>query len=226
MIQLSDLLPDDIDQLSEDVQYTISSGKEFRELEAGKTESYRKDGGIFKFKHQDFFMRLMVNFDTQLVIDDPGTGKTCLAASITEYLYEQSQRMWRNELPYDEKNAHFKKVVFLAKSTTLKDEFKNQLMTKCTDRFNPNQVSKNYTSKKNFNHWYEMDTYIKYAQRSREFTDQEIIEYYSNTAFIVDEVHNLIIDENVKSYENKEEIKRRQVEVYKNYTLIRYSYGQ
>lgn len=224
MIQLSDLLADDIDQFSEDVQYIISSSKEFRELEAGKTESYRKDGNVFKFKHQDFFMRLMVDFSTQLVIDDPGTGKTCLAASITEYLYEQSQRMWRNETPYDEKNSHFKKVIFLARSDVLKNEFKKQLITKCTDRFNLyNQNTsriKGYTSRKNFNHWYEMDTYIKFAQNAANLSIEKIIEYYSDCVFIVDEAHNLIIDDNEKSYISKEEVAKRQIEVYKSLQRI------
>lgn len=215
MMQLSDLLPDRLDQFDPNIQYKISSGKEFRELESKEYETYKKTGNIIRFSHQERFMRLMMDFETQLVIDEPGTGKTCLAASITEYLYEQSQRMWRNELPYDEKNCNFKKVIFLAKSDTLTKEFKNQIILKCTDRFKSENKAKSLNTKKNFRHWYETNTYIKFALGSEILTDEKIVEYYSDCVFIGDEIHNVIIEDNANANSaDRDEDLKRQIRVY------------
>ena len=192
LTQLSDLLEENIDQNDPNIQYVITSMLEFRELEAEERENPPEK--FKKFKHQEFFCRLMAQMDTQLVIDDPGTGKSCLASSICEYLYNQKMKMLADDRPYDEKNAYYKYVFFICSSKTLQDEFRRQVMNKCTDRFLSDDEDKRIYAYKLFSQWYKLETYLKFAKKVNEMSDDKIINLLSDCVFIVEEAHNVILN--------------------------------
>lgn len=193
LIQLDDLLEDRINQDDPNIQYIITSSLEFRELAAEEREN--PPPRFKRFKHQEFFCRLMAQIDTQLVIDDPGTGKSCLASSICEYLYTQKMKMLNDDRPYDEKNAHFKHIHFICGSSTLQDEFRRQVMKTCTDRFiDENDSEKRVKQLKEFSRWYKLETYLKFAKKISELSDESILEIYSDCVFIIEEAHNVILN--------------------------------
>lgn len=204
-IQLVDLLPDIIDQNDPMSQYIISSHKEFRILEGLPYEENPIKGDLFR--HQEFFKRIMKDFRNQFVIDDPGTGKSCLVNALADYLFEESEKRKKGEFEYDERNAFFNEVIYIGKSDTLLNEFQRQVIERCSLKYERlvkldpkfeyrTEKGKKQVTEKIFTDWFSLLTYGKFSKIVENLTDEEIEQSFSNKLFIVDEAHNLIIEPN------------------------------
>lgn len=93
-LQLSDLVSFYPERNDENIQAIISAKKEFSELASLKNESV---GGIQTelYNHQKFFGRFMRFYDKGLVIDKPGTGKTCKVVTPMEW-FQRNRGIIRN----------------------------------------------------------------------------------------------------------------------------------
>jgi hypothetical protein len=206
-IELADMLESYPASLTPNFQTLISAKKEFRELASDPVERLPPGRGQY-FKHQRFTGRFLRAYDDLLVIDETGTGKSCSILNFTEYTRRELEKAKTNPAKADEKAAHFKRVIILVKGPTQKNEFKNQLVCRCSDghyesgivkRADKEKVQKTNVSIEIKKAGYTVTTYTSFAHRIEEEYPTEadnarLAEDYSDTIFWIDEAHNLLID--------------------------------
>ena len=187
-IQLDDLVYTYPSVKDEFFQTKISAKKEFRELAATAVEKVPKRGELFK--QQSFLKRFMRQYDKSFIMWKTGTGKTCGVLSVTED--------YKNM-----KNSPIKHAYILVKGPSLINEFKYQLVCKCTDgvyetdlvKNAPNKISRKRNITNELKKFYTITTYSKFAKKiAKEKSDLSLIKKYSGSIFIIDEVHNLRIE--------------------------------
>lgn len=191
-IQMEEFLVDYPSVDLPDIQNRLTFKKEFIELASSKVEAFPESGGLFK--SQELFLRIMTAYDRVLNIAETGTGKTCSVVSVAEY--------------YDAHREHIKHVYVLQKPSTIQD-FKNQILCKCTGTKYQTDIVKNAnrdsTRKSNVTReigkWYTILSYQDFATRIKNshYSDPEIIDKYSGCIFVVDEAHNLRNSDDKKS---------------------------
>lgn len=193
-IQLEDMVFSYPDSKTRGIQTLISAKEEFRQVGSDITESVPKRGQLFK--HQTFLLRYMRQYDDQLIIWRTGTGKSCGVISVTEYYKNLigSLEIMRKDAksPYDH-------AYVLVKGKGLVQEFKNQLVCKCTDGdyITPQILESKTESARKGNitrsvgRYYSIMTYGSLASELVKLTDDQMKQRFSNCIFIVDEVHNL-----------------------------------
>lgn len=203
-LELEDLVYSYPRQNKEGFQTIISSKEEFRETASATTESVPRRGELFK--HQKYLLRLMRQYDNQLVIWRTGTGKSCGVIAVSEYYkavasaLEDFKEQMGEAIPY----TH---TYVLVKGPPLIDEFKFQLICKCTDgEYITDLVKNSTTSKQRKNNitraigkFYSVMTYGMFARDLVKLTDDQVKQIYEHSIFIVDEVHNLKLDEGGKT---------------------------
>lgn len=169
-------------------QTAITRKKEFRDVAATVREPVPVRGQLFK--QQKFLRRFMTQYDKSFVIWETGTGKTCGVLGVTEYF---------KNIP----NSNIRHVYILVKGPSLVNEFKHQLICKCTageyetDAIQnaPNEMSRKRNITLEIKKFYTITTYGKFAKEVGAMkSDQMLIDKYSGCIFIIDEVHNLRID--------------------------------
>lgn len=167
-----------------DIQDRITAKKEFLELAADVQEPVPLSGQ--SYKSQRLFLRHMIAYDRILNFPETGTGKTCSVVAVAEY--------------YERNREHIKHVYILQKPSTIQD-FRNQILCKCTGTKYQTDIVKNAlsdsTRKSNvtreLNKWYTIYSYHDFSTEiiNGSYTDEQIIEKYSGCIFVVDEAHNL-----------------------------------
>ena len=155
--------------------------KEFYENKLESMESIPEKKGS-KLKHQELIARFLspyTNYNELLLLHEMGTGKSCSAISIAEMTKEV---------------GNFKGVLYLAKGDTLIENFKNELVYKCTDgRYIPQQDDELDDEKKPKIKlpFYKFDTFEIFAKNNIINKSEKEISKYNNYVIILDEVHNL-----------------------------------
>ena len=109
-------------------QTLITSKEEFRETSSGVSEPVPRRGELFK--HQKYLQRLMRQYDNQLVVWRTGTGKSCGVISVSEYYKCVAGAL---EDMRNDSTVPYKHAYVLVKGPSLVEEFKYQLVCKCTD---------------------------------------------------------------------------------------------
>jgi superfamily II DNA or RNA helicase len=173
------------------IQNIYTEKKEFEELHSDLNEKIPTRGSLYK--SQKLFLRTLIAFDRILNISNTGTGKTCSVVAVAEY--------------YKRNKASINRVYVLQKRSTIQD-FKYQLVYKCTCgeydtesiRNIKHETAKKINISKEINKWYTIETYNSFAHKiiKEKYTDEDIINYYSGSLFIVDEAHNLRNDKEDK----------------------------
>lgn len=114
-----------------------------------------------------------------------GTGKTCTAIAAIE------------QLRY-EKNKHINGAIICAKGTGLLNNFSQELLFSCTDgRYIPDNYDKLsdleriHRTRKITSEFYRFNTFETFAKEIAKIPDEALVQRYSNTIFVIDEVHNL-----------------------------------
>ena len=207
-IQLSDLLESYPPNTTPEFQTMIASKKEFSELASGLSETLPSGRGKY-FKHQTFTHRFMRAYDSLLVLSETGTGKSCEVLGFTEYTRKELEKSRKTPADADISSAHFKKVVIMVKGDTQRSELRSQLVCKCSDghyesesvrEASSRKVQKSNISREISKAGYEITTYTTFAHHiARKYpkTDQgtaDLIKTYSDTIFVIDEAHNLLVD--------------------------------
>ena len=166
----------------EDIQWDISTRKEFNDLQGRPRESVPEKGSYYN--HQNLILRYMRRYDKIFSIHETGTGKTGSMINVAEY--------FRKNEP-----EKVKKVYVLQPGPNTVDDFKDQIIKLSDDKCYTNKKiedSENDLILKNnltrlINKNYEVTTYQKFLKESVDV--QEMEEYYSDCIFFLDEAHKL-----------------------------------
>ena len=180
--------------------FDIYRKKEFYNERLSRTEPVPKIPGQ-QLKNQKIMARYISSrtpYDKILVVNEMGTGKTCLTTGIIEQI--------KNE------NSAFQKALILARGDAIINNFKNEIVFKCT----PGQyIPDNYDSltalerthriNKSLEQFYEFRTFVTFAKFVEKSSRESLKDSYDNSIIVIDEVHNLRLQE-----------KEEGVNVYKN----------
>lgn len=165
--------------------------KEFYDEKLDKTEDFPEEiGGLLK--HQKIIARFFsshTDYDQLLLVHEMGTGKSCSAIGAIEEV---------------KKSGGFRKALYLAKGESLINNFMNELIFKCTDgRYIPEnydnltKLEQTHRKKKMVKDYYNFNTFETFAKYIKNTRESEIRKEYNNTIIIIDEVHNLRIQEKI-----------------------------
>lgn len=205
-MEVKDFLPKypDIEKSSYDVldpyginfYEAIYRKKEFYENRLQRAEEFPKEKGVLT-KHQKTFSRYMSShtpYDKVLVVHAMGTGKTCSAIGAIELI--------RSE------NSTIDGAIILAKGKTVLRNFTDELVFKCTGGKYVPENYKNLTENeqvrrinKKIRSFYSFNTFGVFAKKLKNKSDGDITEEYSNKIIVIDEVHNLRIQDKEDSIE-------------------------
>lgn len=205
-IQLDDFVYSYPDVDDPRFQTLISAKEEFRELSTLPREPTPKRGEFFK--HQKMIHRYMLMYDKLLLTHRTGTGKSCAIGGTSEFFKEAlihatADIFSRYILP---QRTSIKKAVILVRGKVLIEEFKREIICKCSQpgvydteaiRKAENVTALRGAVTREINKFYEITTYGAFAKKIYQsgFTDDEALKReYSGTLFIIDEVHNIIVD--------------------------------
>ena len=196
-IELEDLVFTYPNQRQKGFQTLISAKEEFRETASAVTESVPRRGELFK--HQKYLLRLMRQYDNQLIVWRTGTGKSCGVISVTEYYKSIAGAL---ENIRNDSVSPYKHAYVLVKGPSLVEEFKFQLVCKCTDGVYITEQVKSSRSEKQrkgnvsraIKSFYTVTTYGMFARDIINLTDKQLRQEYDHSIFIIDEVHNLKSD--------------------------------
>jgi len=182
--------------------------KEFNDYRLEKTEKPPENPGEY-MNHQIIMERFLSShtpYNGMLVMHEPGTGKTCLSVAVIEKI----------RLEY----SAFKGALILMKGKNLIQNYKKELVEKCTDgrykiedeedqdeedirmvgyddygSLTANKVKRRINKK--LENFYDFNTFEVFSTMLSKTSDVEISRQYSNRIIIIDEAHHLrILNEN------------------------------
>lgn len=172
---------------------SIYRKKEFYDNKLSAVEEYPMSVGSL-MNHQKLLARFFSSntlYDVLLVVHEMGTGKTCSAVGAIEHI--------RSEV------GGFSGALYLAKGDALINNFINELIFKCTDgRYIPENydeltdLEKTIRKKKAIKDYYSLNTFETFAKDIKNMGDIEIQKKYNNKIIVIDEVHNLRIQDKEK----------------------------
>lgn len=218
-IQLEDLLESYPSIHTPGFQTIITAKKEFSELASDPTERLPPGRGNF-FKHQRLTHRYLRAYDDLILLDETGTGKSCSILGFTEYVRQEFEKAKVDPTQADERVAHYKRVVVLVRGGTQKNEWRNQLVCRCSDghyetgivkRAKTEQVQKTNLTHEIKKAGYIVTTYTSFARRiaaqyPTAADNERLAEDFADTIFWIDEAHNLLIDPSVTTtYREKQQ---------------------
>lgn len=165
--------------------------KEFYDEKLDRIEEFPEEvGGLLK--HQKIISRFFssrTDYNELLLVHEMGTGKSCSAIGAIEEI---------------KNSGGFRKALYLAKGEALINNFINELIFKCTDgRYIPEnydnltKLEQTHRKKKMIKDYYTFNTFETFAKYIKNTRDSKIHNDYDNTIIIIDEVHNLRIQEKV-----------------------------
>ena len=174
----------------DDFYQSIYKKKEFYDERLSSTEDFPETVGAL-MKHQKIIARFFSShtlYDQLLLLHEMGSGKTCVAIGAVEQI--------KNE------NNSFTGAMIFAKGEGILNNFKNELVFKCTDgKYIPEDYEhltegeKITRINKNIKTYYTLYTFETFAKDLSKYSDDIIIERYSNKVIVIDEVHNLRIQD-------------------------------
>ena len=147
------------------------------------------------WKHQKVMSRFLspnTPYKSLLLVHEVGTGKTCAAFAIAEANKET-----------------MRKTIFLSPSQDLNRQQKNVLVERCFPEEYPMQklsVSSGKNLRKSQLPYYTFTTPQSLGNMVKNISEEQIQKQYSNTVFIIDEVHKIKPHENLSR--KKEELEK------------------
>lgn len=234
-IQLSDMFESYEQQSTPGFQSYITRKQEFAELASYPNEVLPKSEAFVPFLHQKFTHRILRAYPGLFIISETGSGKSCEVLGFTEFALDQLKKAKLNVGVVDDKVSHFRKVVVLVKNKTLKNDFRNQVICKCSDGHYitenllkaKGQGRKGIITKVLIEAGYVLRTYGKFAKDIRERQakgDYSYITEFSDTIFWIDEAHNLTSTDptsNEESSKEKDETYRTLMDLFMNTARIK-----
>jgi superfamily II DNA or RNA helicase len=197
---ITDFLPiyPEIDEA--DFSFDIYRKKEFYNERLKQSEIVPKVPGQL-LQNQKIMTRYMSSrtpYDKMLIVNEMGTGKTCLTTGIIEQIKRE--------------NNGFKKAVILARGEGIINNFKNEIVFKCTkgqyipeNYDNITALEATHRINKSLDEFYEFKTFVTFAKMVEKTNVKLLKESYNNSIIVIDEVHNLRIqdkEEGINVYRN------------------------
>ncbi len=189
------------DQNDDNIQSILNSMEEFNELRTDPLPARPPPGGLFKYQLQG--LRFMAQYDRMLGILGAGTGKTCygigaaenfradMAASVATYITDYIKPTKTN----------IKTVYIITMSPTLVREIERQIICSCTaGKYYTEKIKKAETAKQQrraaraeIKNYYSIHSIGKFSRDLVNYKgdEQKLIEKYSDSLFIFDEVHSI-----------------------------------
>lgn len=167
----------------------INDKNEF-DIKYNKVEKIPEKGQLYN--HQEFGKLYMKNNDRVLVISKPGSGKSCTAIGVSEYFSD----IYFNDV----KLARIKNCVILTRGKTLAKNFENEILNVCTKKGkytldeNITGQSRKVRKARLLSKFYTFKNFQSFANELNDMSDKDILEAYSKTLFIVDEVQNIPLE--------------------------------
>lgn len=164
----------------------IYSKKEFNENSLQKVEAFPKEKGA-QTKYQRTIARYLSSYTPYknlLLVHAPGLGKTCSAIGAIEKIIKEERNVYSG-------------AIVMAKGRSLLENFKNELVWKCTDgKYIPDDYKvltsgQRIARIKQKTSFYKFKTYVTFANSIKNLSNSDISENYSNKIIVVDEVHNI-----------------------------------
>lgn len=228
-MELSDFFYSYPDISDNNFQKIINRKVEFIETGAILDEKIDKVPGVTRLlRHQRLMMRLISQFDELLFFHGTGSGKTCASVVSTEGFFIQNLPRTLNHYInsyVENKHSHIKKIHVLVKGDSLKTEFIKQVVKDCTDgRYITDEVKKAKTpqeflnaAKSAISKFFIVETYGSFINSVYPFDPEDgedeseivlrnIENVVNNSAIIIDEVHNLRMEDSGKEYHELESI--------------------
>lgn len=175
---------------SKDFYEVIYKKKEFYDEKLEIVETFPTEVGTL-LKHQKIISRFFsskTSYNSLLLFHVMGTGKTCSTIGAIENIRK-------------EKN-NFKGAYVFARGGGLLNNFVNELLFKCTDgRYIPEnfenltELEKSHRIKKSVEKYYKLNTFETFAKKISKMSNTNIKEQFSNHIIVIDEVHNLRIQD-------------------------------
>lgn len=127
------------------------------------------------------------------------SGKSCTATAMIEQIKSEGT---------------MKGALYLAKGEALLNNFRDQVILQCTDgRYIPEgydkltKLEQSHRKNKSIQDFYTLNTFEKFAKKVSKLSDSSIQEKYNNHVIVIDEVHNLRIQDEVVSKKKQVHIK-------------------
>ena len=189
MEDIIDFLPIYPDINDENFNTEISQKKELYDYKLEPYENFPEKPGDL-FNHQKLISRFFSSntpYDQLLLFHDMGTGKTCTYIACIEQIKKE--------------NTSFKGAYIFTKGDLLQDNYKNDLILKCNkkDKYYRDRTPTGSLSLVEVKKYYNFKladkstttTFQKFSSYISKKTEKYIIDNYSNTIIIIDEVHNI-----------------------------------
>jgi hypothetical protein len=211
LFNYEEFLPLYPDLKSPSLQQKIVNKKEFYDLRLSRNIEDRDSEGWLR--HQKIIQRFLsphTLYDELFVYHSTGTGKTGVAFSVTENLYASKS---------------FAQVVVLAKGDALLVSHRKELVERYSQRYaqkipqelEPEQKNRFY--KRLVSDFYQFRTFETFASQLAGLSDDVISNRFSNTIYIIDEVHNIAEDTRPKEARTEAEkvLRKRSVSIYEQF---------
>lgn len=176
---------------SPDFNHELSIKEEFSELSSESKEKLPEHGKLFS--HQEFTIRYLYRYKRLAVMHSAGTGKSIIIAASAELFKEEYLKN-----PNDP--TKIKRAYVLVKNAVLKENIKNEIVCKGTNRIYETEAVLGSTTQKQLKtnisnelkQWYEILTYHEFSRLILDFhREQDLENFMSNIAIYVDEAHNV-----------------------------------
>jgi hypothetical protein len=207
------------------IQQKVTDKHEFAELASPLEETLPPGRGQFYY-HQKLYQRYMRVYDRLLIMDATGTGKTCSVLGFPERVRKERLKPIGSA---DKRLSQYKRSVILVKNEHLINEFKKQLVCRCSDGHYETahvQASRTEDTRKRRiteeikRAGYELYTYStfasyiikEYGDGSDYYGNRRLIADYHHSIFWVDEAH-YILDESSKEVSTDDVNKMLSVDV-------------
>lgn len=171
----------------------IFKKKEFYDKKLPVVESLPKSPGDL-MKHQHIIARFFSSrtpYDQLLLLHEMGSGKTCTSIGAIEQIKRE--------------NNEITGAMIFARGEGLLNNFTNELVFKCTsgeyipeDYNSLTELEKVHRIKKSIKVFYELNTFETFAKTLKTMSNSVIENKYSNKIIVIDEVHNLRIQDRIK----------------------------
>jgi hypothetical protein len=206
--QIHDFIENYPSQDDGDIQWKIAERKEFYELQS--TPKGTNKYGRF-FNHQEVLLRYARQYDRIFNIQATGTGKTGGIINLAEFYKKNNEgikRIYVIEPGSSTKDAFKEQIRKLSDP----EEYRNQKIIKALGMEDGKKILKNNLNRL-IADWYSIDTYKVFSKDN--YSDEQIIEKYSDCVFFLDEVHWFR-----NTVEKDEETKREKEEIYNYFWKI------
>ncbi len=185
-----------------DFQGKIGRKLEFAELAGMGQEPIPKRNEFFE--HQSFVHRFLRVYDNVLLVHPPGSGKSCSVGGSSE---EFRRSFITGAVDYTSQylergRNQIRHVYILVPGAVIKSEWEKQIICTCSregdydlsylEEAGPTAVTRRVN--KLLAPFYTIETYSKFVKNimDKHMTDQDIIDEFSGSMFIIDEAHKLV----------------------------------